>query len=79
MSKCNWKEEETGYFETSCNNAFAINDGMPSENKMEYCCFCGKPIFEIPYNNANAADAEPLPLCGCVKAPGCSQCFEMWE
>ena len=30
--------------------------------------------------NIHEADEEQdAPLCGCTKAPGCSECFEVWE
>lgn len=55
-SKCKWTQE-AGYddqcYHTSCGNAFYMNDGTPKENDMEYCCFCGEEIDEIPYVEEN--------------------------
>jgi len=45
---CIWEETESGYFETGCGNSFIVNDGLPSENKMDFCCFCGKHLSEKP-------------------------------
>lgn len=45
--KCVWMEKD-GLWRTVCNNEFVINDGKPSDNKMKYCCFCGKIIEEFP-------------------------------
>jgi hypothetical protein len=43
---CNWTNAE-GFWETECKNAFSIEDGTPEQNRMNYCCFCGKPICTI--------------------------------
>jgi hypothetical protein len=42
---CVWKEEEECW-ETSCGHAFCLNTGTPSENGMQFCPYCGKPIKE---------------------------------
>lgn len=46
---CEWKAVEDGPWETTCGHAFEINEGVPSDNGMQFCCYCGKPLFEIPY------------------------------
>ena len=47
MDTCAWREDE-GVWDTDCGNAFEINEGGPTENKMKYCCYCGKEIEEFP-------------------------------
>ena len=37
---CLWNNAD-GCWETTCGNAFEINDGTPAENNMTYCCYCG--------------------------------------
>ena len=39
-----WGCREDATYETSCGNAFMLNDGTPKENKMKYCPYCGKRI-----------------------------------
>lgn len=48
---CIWTMDNTGFYEsetweTSCGNAFIINEGKPSDNDMKYCCYCGKKLQE---------------------------------
>jgi hypothetical protein len=44
---CTWKEEEEGlYWATQCGEAFAIIEGLPDENGLRYCCFCGRKLSE---------------------------------
>ena len=42
---CLWNNVD-GCWETTCGNAFEINDGTPSENNMPYCCYCGGKVEE---------------------------------
>ena len=42
---CLWNNVD-GCWETTCGNAFEINDGTPSENHMTYCCYCGGKVEE---------------------------------
>ncbi len=45
MDKCYWKYDNNyDYWETTCNNAFFLENGTPSDNEMIYCCYCGKEI-----------------------------------
>ena len=30
---------------------YTINDGSPSDNEMRFCCFCGKPLVEIRFED----------------------------
>lgn len=43
---CEWRNVDCGdgYFETSCGEAFSLNEGSPSENNMKFCPFCGLRI-----------------------------------
>jgi len=34
------------HWDTSCHHRFTLNDGTPSENRMKFCCYCGKPLNE---------------------------------
>lgn len=34
-------------WETSCGNIFLLEDGTPADNKMKFCCYCGKPLKEL--------------------------------
>ena len=42
---CLWNNMDECW-ETTCGNAFEINDGTPSENNMMYCCYCGGKVEE---------------------------------
>ena len=41
--KCQWLYEG-GYWVTGCGYEYAINDGTPSENNMNFCLYCGKRL-----------------------------------
>jgi hypothetical protein len=51
--ECTWKvgagEWDEGIWETICGKAFQFEDGSPSENDMKFCCYCGKPLKEIKF------------------------------
>ena len=46
---CDWKQDIEGesIYETKCGNTFQITDGGLDDNKMKYCCYCGKRINEV--------------------------------
>jgi hypothetical protein len=41
---CTWEWLEQDVWATSCTNLFVLNDGTPADNKMKYCCYCGKEL-----------------------------------
>ena len=44
--ECVWtiEDEDQGLWETTCKNVFFLSDGVPLENDMIYCCYCGRKI-----------------------------------
>ena len=42
---CTWMQdgEADGTWFTDCGHAFNLEAGAPAENKMKFCCYCGKP------------------------------------
>ena len=54
-NECNWSQEddEYGSWETDCGQSFILNDGTPSDNRLKYCCYCGKPLTETPFEWEN--------------------------
>ena len=67
MEKCEWSQddEDSGKWDTSCRNSFWIDNGIPSENHMKFCCYCGKPLVERPYQEEAEEDEIE---CGCAFA-----------
>jgi len=47
---CTWQEDSDGYWKTGCNNYFVVTEGIPSENKMKYCCYCGGILNELRFS-----------------------------
>jgi len=43
---CAWHGDAAGsdHWETDCHNAFVLNDGTPADNRMKFCCYCGRPL-----------------------------------
>ena len=56
---CEWKEDGYDAWETGCGNCFTFTAGAPKENDFLFCCYCGKPIKEVPY--VEYVDAEETP------------------
>ena len=47
-STCEWTiDGGEGYWGTSCGRAFRLDDGIPVENHMRYCCFCGQKLVAV--------------------------------
>lgn len=45
---CHWTEDGDGNWETDCSGVFCLHSGTPTDNSMAYCCYCGKPLVEVP-------------------------------
>lgn len=56
--KCGWvqEDESSDAWNTGCGRTFLINDGTPSENGMRYCCFCGKTLIGVPFEQENSGN-----------------------
>ena len=54
---CDWEENEDGWWNTDCGNAFEFTDGSPIYNEFKCCPYCGKTLTETPYSE----DDESLP------------------
>ena len=52
---CEWIEDSDGWWRTGCDKGFVVNDGTPAENGFKYCCYCGKPLKEIPFKETEVA------------------------
>lgn len=53
---CTWACEpapDIEMWETNCGNAFQFEAGGPTENKMQFCCYCGKLLAEATKENSN--------------------------
>lgn len=46
---CNWTEDWEGNWNTECGEMFVFIDGGPEENRIRFCCYCGKPIVVQKY------------------------------
>ena len=45
--KCKWTYDENyDMWETDCGGAFCLESGTPADNKMKYCSYCGKMIWQ---------------------------------
>jgi len=50
--KCSWVQDgEGGPYATDCGDYFIVNEGTLAENKMAFCCYCGKPVDEVLYED----------------------------
>jgi hypothetical protein len=47
---CDWEQNEDGWWNTDCGNAFEFSDGSPAYNQFTCCPYCGKALTETPYS-----------------------------
>jgi hypothetical protein len=51
-NECRWLQdgdEDSNIYMASCNRRyFELEDGAPTDNHMKHCCYCGKPLVEVP-------------------------------
>lgn len=47
--RCTWTEVDcdSDIYATSCGHYFAITELTPYENKMRFCCYCGKSLEQM--------------------------------
>ena len=50
---CAWNETKDGCWETNCDEMFVFEESGPLENKMKFCCYCGRPLIEIRYRDSD--------------------------
>jgi len=46
---CTWTQDgdpDCDTWATGCGHYFVLNEGAPSDNALNYCCYCGKPLTE---------------------------------
>lgn len=50
--QCAWTQENdegSDSWSTKCGNLFCLTEGSPTENKMRFCCYCGKALREFRF------------------------------
>lgn len=56
VSRCVWKYDPDGYWQTQCGDQFCFSEGGPTENRVKFCHYCGKAMFESVYENGSGGD-----------------------
>lgn len=46
---CKWKEDIDGLWWTGCGGLFEVIGYTPKENGMDFCCYCGRTLDQIEY------------------------------
>jgi hypothetical protein len=49
---CIWTEDENGDWASACGNAYVFYSGGPRDNAFVFCCFCGHPLVEEPWEES---------------------------
>jgi hypothetical protein len=47
---CQWyldEDTDSELWLTTCGHSFQLYDAGPADNKMKFCCYCGKPLTEV--------------------------------
>lgn len=59
-ARCTWFQdgEAADLWSTGCGHYFEINEGTPSDNDFAFCCFCGKPLDEAPWEDEDDEHEE---------------------
>lgn len=52
-TECHWSQdgEDSDVWATQCGHYFVIAADTPSYNEMRFCCFCGRPLVEIRFED----------------------------
>jgi len=51
---CQWAQDsdaDSDTWATKCGHYFTLNEGGPTDNGMRYCCYCGRPLVEVPWED----------------------------
>mgnify|MGYP001330034860 FL=1 len=53
IAECHWSQdgEDSDVWATQCGHYFAITADTPSENEMRFCCYCGRPLVELRFED----------------------------
>lgn len=43
---CVWTENDSGWWETTCQNSFVLDNGTPKDHGMNFCPYCGRELKE---------------------------------
>ena len=46
---CTWQQDgdsDSGAYGTSCGRYFNLEDGTPEDNRLAWCCYCGKKLVQ---------------------------------
>lgn len=55
--ECVWSyDDENDAWDTSCGSKFTLSYGTPTEHGMNYCCYCGQPLFVETANDKEKED-----------------------
>lgn len=46
---CKWTEDDEGNWTPDCGGAWTFPTAGPWANGAKFCCRCGKPLEEVPY------------------------------
>ena len=64
---CTWEyQPDEDAWATECGELFIILEGTPAENKMRFCCYCGRPIGggQLTLNHPLPSPGQPIPDLG---------------
>ena len=57
---CSWSQadERSDTWWTDCGNGFTFIEGGPKGNDMNYCCYCGKILDEVLWEEPEDEDED---------------------
>jgi len=61
---CVWTEDFGGTYATTCGDQHVLYEGTPAENGMNFCCYCGKPLAEVLWEETEPVSGDAHPIAG---------------
>lgn len=58
LKTCKWSIDEDGTWWTDCGNVHVFTDGGPTENRHQYCPYCGRPVTAISLRPRSGVTGE---------------------
>lgn len=58
--ECHWSQdgEDSDTWATQCSHYFTLIEGTPGDNHMRFCCYCGRPLVQLVFEDEVSVGVE---------------------